>query len=850
MPQAPQPAAAIFFLIFLVWLIFPEGEYQPQSLLVAEIAAERIGRYNEALKVLNQTRWGDFTPSPTSVVDTEIAEGFVNLTGFRSRDGLAWDGFGRFREKGLELSRYAMSQPVDQQLWNIGQDHPVWTEVAGTFHGDWVRQQDLFPQSPQSYNLSKTIPSIEWIGDQLAWARNITGTSGRVLLRMEANTTTTDYKPLASAGASASEGTIRDIRGTATLEDTSGSGLNWDARLYGVHWPRQGIVIMTTTSEKFEGIFGLPHLSPGLDFFRSSQQLLNQTLAAVIAKKQKNIYIDQNMPWGSDAESSMYTTSQSPRCELVMYAQVHPPQASDLGIDIPEAGAQTAFAAAINAIESELEFPLGAPIHEMPRLEMSAVFYSPDCAFILETKGPPHFSPTEASHMIGMKRETHTYQIKTWVLTFAAVMFAQIYLLKDQMKDSHTPSTMGRISVRTLSMMVVVDGMTFTAVTTWVLSASSTLLPSLTLMVASFLSMAIGASFCGRVDDVQIPENRNARAISTRTTTTQIRPSAEAPRGGEEEAVGSPPSNMGSEGPLLPGSGLYGHNQQPSQPVIVPSDQDVGAEIADAAAAVPGLNGGTLNTTAGTPSSMQSKLGRYILLSFGMSFLAISSTTWYPSLRSWFLNLCAFGYLSLWLPQIYRNTMRNCRRALKWRFVIGQSVLRLLPIAYFWVKPDNVVYARSEPRAFLVLCCWVWLQLFVLAAQNILGPRVGVPVHWMPEAWDYHPLLREDNMETGGLPVGLVAEDEQPDSPTGAQSFEVGDTKRSATSTIDCAICREVLRISVIKAGQDDSGVVVALARRTYMVTPCRHIFHTECLENWMRFRLQCPICREDLPPL
>jgi hypothetical protein len=40
------------------------------------------------------------------------------------------------------------------------------------------------------------------------------------------------------------------------------------------------------------------------------------------------------------------------------------------------------------------------------------------------------------------------------------------------------------------------------------------------------------------------------------------------------------------------------------------------------------------------------------------------------------------------------------------------------------------------------------------------------------------------------------------------------------------------------------------LSRRTYMVTPCRHIFHTACLESWMRLRLQCPICRDTIPPV
>jgi len=64
----------------------------------------------------------------------------------------------------------------------------------------------------------------------------------------------------------------------------------------------------------------------------------------------------------------------------------------------------------------------------------------------------------------------------------------------------------------------------------------------------------------------------------------------------------------------------------------------------------------------------------------------------------------------------------------------------------------------------------------------------------------------------------------------------------------------QVLEVPVVGAGEDASanagGVAAMLARRLYMVTPCRHVFHSTCLEGWMRFRLQCPICRENLPPL
>lgn len=277
------------------------------------------------------------------------------------------------------------------------------------------------------------------------------------------------------------------------------------------------------------------------------------------------------------------------------------------------------------------------------------------------------------------------------------------------------------------------------------------------------------------------------------------------------------------------------------QPVIIPSDQDIDAEIAATELTAPGTTAAEPSTS---PPSFQSIVGRMMLFSLCFIFLSVSSMTWYPHIRSVFLNVCVLLYLSFWVPQIYRNIRRNCRRALAWPFVLGQSVLRLLPIAYFWVKEDNFLYARPERHAFLIFCAWIWIQLFILAAQDIVGPRFGIPSGWTPDAWDYHPILREDSLEAGGLPIGLVADMDK------VRSDDDHTKKPSPMRAIDCAICREVLEVPVLTAEDEDTSVAGVFARRLYMVTPCRHIFHSACLEGWMRFRLQCPNCREELPPL
>ncbi|KAK4072474.1 hypothetical protein Trihar35433_4538 [Trichoderma harzianum] len=843
MPLPELPAYRILGIIFFLWWMLPGSEYQSQSIALSDLVVSRLEHYRASLDVLNSTRWGDFAPLVEEGDGDHASPKYVNLTGFREKDHLSWQDLGRFRERGLQLSRHAMPAVGGEQLWDVAQGEPVWANASGVLLGQWVRRQETIPRTYESYNLTESVPSMHWIGDKTDWARNVTGSTGRIQVRLTGNETVAEYEQLSTADAPLSGGLIRNVKAVVTFEDTEGSGLSWEMVLFGVHWPRQGVIMMTTTSEKFDGVFGLPHLTPGPDYFQSSQRFLNESLEHTIITKEKNIYSDQSIPWKSNFESPLHTRHPSPHCEYVMYLQTHPPSRQSLGLGsaIPKG---ENMAEMLQAIESELESPLGAPIKHIPKLQMSAVIYSPDCGLFMESKGPPDYPRSEADHLLGVKFEVQISSINHWLLAYAVMMFGQVILLKGQMKETYTPSTLGRASFWTISMMLIADGMTFSAAASWVATAQYTFLPTLTLTFASFMSMTIGGSLLAKIHEVQTPQPRARREG----------PQGAASPNSESASTASPapltPNRMGTAtGPILPGPVTAGRG------LGNPAAANVGAaaSIADGASAVPGAL-----STAARPivpptqtATFQSLMGRFVLVGALVMFISVSSIAWYMTARSWFLNICAFVYLSMWIPQIYRNIIRNCRRALKWQFVIGQSLLRLLPLAYFWLKPDNFLLTRTEPRAFALLGLWVWLQIFVLATQDAVGPRFGIPKGWMPDAWDYHPVLREDNVEAGGLPIGLGAED----SPgrDRRRSSEDRDKARpgdGTTRAIDCAICREVLEVPVVKAGEEDMSVTGVFSRRMYMVTPCRHIFHTPCLESWMKFRLQCPICREDLPPI
>ncbi|KAJ2904847.1 hypothetical protein MKZ38_007039 [Zalerion maritima] len=854
MPQQ-QPApnaqgrAFLFYLIVIFWLL--TGPDSSGYVTDPDAHASRRERQDTALGILNSSSWGDFTPRLEGAGNTTSRK-YLNITGFHEEDGFAWEDLKRFRDRCQLLSDNAKLVREGEDPGKIAVE-PIWQNASGIVRGPWERRDVSAIRFPSDYNLTAIGPGVRWVGGpRREWSRNMTGSQGSLMVKLTDSGPKKEIDLVSPDGEIVPGGKARKIGAMLSLEDSEGSGTTHDIRLQGVHWVREGTILMTTTSPKFAGIFGLPHLAPSAGFFEPAKRLLNQTLWEAVEEHVKDTGDPFLSEYASSAEEDDDSWTALPSCEYIVYLQIHSVRPNTLGVLEVTPGSK-GVAAVIEDIEGELEDPTGAPLPRIPPFQISGVMYSPDCATMMETKGPP--KSTMSHHLLGFKEPMMYFYINIWFYGIALVLTGQLYLLKKQIQQSFTPSTLGRISFASLLIMGTVDGMTFTSMTALTLSSSRTFLACLATVFPCLVLALMESNFLSDIYKTQEPERRRRfqeQHANDPAPSTDPAPANQASR----DTLPLPATTPGPRTPARP----------PSPPIIVPSDQDVGAAIEE----------NTTNRRANTPARGSTPsnnnapeyidtpystiLSRCILSGTAVIFLSIAASSWWKSVRTAYANLVLFAYLSFWVPQIHRNVMRNCRRALSWRFTIGQSVLRLLPIAYFYLHPTNIILCATDPTSFAVLAGWVWIQLWILGFQDVLGPRFGIPKSWTPEAWDYHPILREDNAESGGLPVGLV---DAPGSP-GLERVRSGDDKdkdkdkgrqqKTRITAIDCAICCEDIEVPIVKAGEEEdtglSGVAGVLARRQYMVTPCRHIFHSQCLEGWMRFRLQCPICREELPPM
>ncbi len=131
-------------------------------------------------------------------------------------------------------------------------------------------------------------------------------------------------------------------------------------------------------------------------------------------------------------------------------------------------------------------------------------------------------------------------------------------------------------------------------------------------------------------------------------------------------------------------------------------------------------------TTAATPTpaniaqqiratTFTSITGRFIIIGTFILFLSLAATfvAYQDSSR---LREYSCFHISFPLdsPDL-RNVQRNSRRAFAWRFMIGQSLARISPIAYFYLRTGQCTLRPAGP----VLVC----LLGALAVGSALGPR-------------------------------------------------------------------------------------------------------------------------------
>jgi hypothetical protein len=276
------------------------------------------------------------------------------------------------------------------------------------------------------------------------------------------------------------------------------------------------------------------------------------------------------------------------------------------------------------------------------------------------------------------------------------------------------------------------------------------------------------------------------------------------------------------------------------------------------------------NSTNGAQSSMEILRRQVAMLHVRFYVALVSAFVAFFYAGQKYRTLYVLLLYSFWVPQIIQNVITEAKKPLHNYYIYGMSLTRLVAPLYIFAVPNNFlkeVYPDSPTNVVMceLLVVWVGIQTAVLIAQGKYGARFMVPARFLPPKFDYNRPIpaslmpTDDVLESPAPPpniapkkaeLPLLTTENSPDRTTvgtrnrtkkaKAKPETTSMTTESLTEdlpgpTLDCVICCNGINVH---------------NRRGYMLAPCDHIFHRECLVQWMDVKMECPVCRKELPAI
>lgn len=185
-----------------------------------------------------------------------------------------------------------------------------------------------------------------------------------------------------------------------------------------------------------------------------------------------------------------------------------------------------------------------------------------------------------------------------------------------------------------------------------------------------------------------------------------------------------------------------------------------------------------------------------------------------------------FILYSYWIPQIIFNIMKNAEKPLSKIYLYGISIVQLYILIFIYNLDVNINIENFNKNFIYIIAAYTALQILILSFQDIFGPLFLIPERFLPQRYNYHPIL----------PISNENDEEKVQEQTDANGESTSAPLESISVNQECAICFA----NIIENNKVNN--------KDYMVTPCHHIFHTECLKHWMNIKMECPVCRSPLP--
>ncbi len=215
-----------------------------------------------------------------------------------------------------------------------------------------------------------------------------------------------------------------------------------------------------------------------------------------------------------------------------------------------------------------------------------------------------------------------------------------------------------------------------------------------------------------------------------------------------------------------------------------------------------------------------------------------------------------FGILLTWTPQILFNIYYNNRISLPWSYIILISIYRLFIPCYFRINKNNFFLISPDYPFSIFIIFLMLIQIYILYYQSIKGSRFFLPEKYKKRKFEFYKNKEEImNLNSNANNIECVIclnplFDEENENNPNMKLFLNDFITLDQNEHVQ--ILKDNNNINEKKTNWKDKFISLFefserslnFEKKKYIMTPCKHYFHSKCLEMWFQRKRECPNCR------
>ena len=201
-----------------------------------------------------------------------------------------------------------------------------------------------------------------------------------------------------------------------------------------------------------------------------------------------------------------------------------------------------------------------------------------------------------------------------------------------------------------------------------------------------------------------------------------------------------------------------------------------------------------------------------------------------------FMNTIIF-FIFTWLGQIFVCAYHNVKPPMNLTYIYLFSFIQISTIIYFKGYPYNILYLKPSYIKVTIICVILIIETLILTFQEIIDPKFFIPESLKENngmQFKYNSQLSEEQKENI-CSICLFTINESPYSENEnlkTTNNNINDIKKDD----ERKIIFEDIKLKLIK-----------YFKKPIIITQCKHIFHSICLEKYLKSKNKCPICRRKI---